>query len=179
VKYARVNGAWPAELPPITDHEAIELVRRLYRKFMGRSYTGQFKIASGNRNTTPRRGVYYVNPQRVYKWGGHEAGWKDIVHDVSHHVHWRKFPKNKPHSATHASLEREMIRHVVASGWLAGKLKRIEKPAAAPPTAAEVAASKIGALDVRIKRWESKRRRAENALAKLNRQRRRLERQAA
>jgi hypothetical protein len=140
VKYASVNGRWPETLPPITDHEAIELVRRLYRKFMGRSYTGQFKIASGNRNTLPRRGVYYVNPRRVYKWGGHEAGWKDIVHDVSHWVHWRRNPGKKPHGASHAWVEREMSQHVVASGWLDGKLKRVEKPAKPEPTVAEVTA---------------------------------------
>jgi len=69
-----------------------------------------------------------------------------------------------------------MIEHVVKSGWLEGKLKRPERPAKPEPTAEEQAAAKLRHLDDRIRRWDRKRRRAETALTKLNRQRRRLER---
>jgi hypothetical protein len=72
-----------------------------------------------------------------------------------------------------------MIQYVVGSGWLEGKLKRAERPAKPAPTVEERAAAKLQNLAVRIKRWESKQRRAETALTKLNRQRRRLERLAA
>jgi hypothetical protein len=71
-----------------------------------------------------------------------------------------------------------MIEHVVSNGWLEGKLKR-ERKVKPPPTAEERTAAKLANLTDRIKRWEIKRRRAETALTKLNRQRRRIERQAA
>ncbi|PWT73952.1 MAG: hypothetical protein C5B60_07520 [Chloroflexi bacterium] len=177
VKYASVNGVWPAELPPITNEEALELVRRLHRKFMdGR--VPAVKLATGNRLTWRRNGIFYVNPNRR-KNGNIDQGWKDIVHLVSHFVHWKKYPTHKPHHPTHAWTERCMIEHVVKSGWLEGKLKRKPKPVKPEPTAADRAAAKLANLDARIKRWESKRRRAETALQKLARQYRRLQRQAA
>jgi hypothetical protein len=172
-KYASVNGSWPPDLPAITNQEAIELVRRLYRKFMGRKCPVPIRIATGNRLTWRRGDRFDVNPNRV-KHGNIDQGWKDIIHLLSHYVHGRKFPGHKPHDGrgTHAFVERSMIEHVVNSGWLEGKLRRKLKP---PATAEEKAALKARKLDGRIKRWESKRRRAETALTKLNRQRRRLE----
>jgi len=50
VKYASVNGAWPPGLPKITNQEAINLVRKLYRKFMGRKMPVPIRIATGNRS---------------------------------------------------------------------------------------------------------------------------------
>lgn len=176
-KYASVNGAWPAELPALSDEEAIELVRRLYCKFMGRRKCLPIKIASGNRHTWVRRGVWHVNPRSTNGWRfGFDNGWREIVHSVSHYVHWRKFPSHKNHdgTGTHAWIERQMIEHVVKSGWLDGKLKPRPKMVKPAPTADEIARAKLTGLDARIKRWESKRRRAETALAKLARQRRRL-----
>src|SRR5262249_12494874 len=107
-----------------------------------------------------------------------DHGWRDIVHLLSHYVHARKYPGHKPHDGrgTHAFVERSMIQYVVESGWLEGKLKRAERLAKPAPTVEERAAAKLQNLADRIKRWESKQRRAETALTKLNRQRRRLER---
>lgn len=79
----------------------------------------------------------------------------------------------------HAWIEREMIEHIVRSGWLDGKLKPRPKAKKPPPTADEIAAAKLAKLADRIRRWETKRRRAETAITKLNRQLRRLERNAA
>jgi hypothetical protein len=177
VKYASATGTWPASLPPISDQEAIELVRRLYRKFMGRKCPVPVKITTGNRLTWHRGDAFYVNPNRS-KNGTIDHGWPDIVHLLSHYVHARKYPGHKPHDGrgTHAFVERSMIQYVVESGWLEGKLKRAERPATPAPTVEERAAAKLQNLADRIKRWESKQRRAETALTKLNRQRRRLER---
>lgn len=66
-----------------------------------------------------------------------------------------------------------MISHVVGSGWLDGKLKRPEKPKANP---ADLRYRRI--VDA-ITRWESKERRAKNALKKLQRQKAYYERKAA
>jgi hypothetical protein len=171
-KYASVNGAWPADLPPISDQEAMIAARRLYRMAFKRTFRGQVKITSGRRYNYIRNGVMYVNP------GGHHfGGWRDLVHDLSHYAHRRLHPNHLPHSHSHAWIEREMIEHVVKSGWLEGKLKRVAKKP--PPTADERTAARLVNLDDRIRRWETKRRRAETALAKLGRQRRRLERSRA
>jgi hypothetical protein len=137
VKYASINGAWPAELPTITNREAIELVRRLYRKFMGRKVTVPLRIATGNRLTWHRGDRFDVNPNRVAWRENHRPGWHDIVHLLSHCVHGRKYPAHQPHAATHAWTERCMIEHVVSSGWLEGKLKRPARPKKPPPTAGE------------------------------------------
>jgi len=40
-----------ADEPPISDQEAIDLVRRLYRKFMGAECPAPVKITTGNRLT--------------------------------------------------------------------------------------------------------------------------------
>jgi hypothetical protein len=180
VKYASVNGAWPENLPPLGDQEAIKLVRRLYRKFMGRKCTVPIRITTGNRLTWHRGDRFDVNPNRT-KNGNIDQGWPDIVHLLSHYVHGRKFPHHKPHDGrgTHAFIERSMIEHVVNSGWLEGKLKREPRPKKPPLTAEELTDARIENLADCIKRWESKRRRAETALVKLNRQRRRLERSKA
>jgi hypothetical protein len=70
----RRSSAWPEELPPITDHEAIELVRRLYRKFMGRSLKVPIRITTGNRLTWHRGDRFDVNPKRVAWRENHHVG---------------------------------------------------------------------------------------------------------
>lgn len=66
-----------------------------------------------------------------------------------------------------------MIRYVVASGWLAGKLKPKAKPKV------ELRTKRLASVLRRISSWESKLRRARTALRKLERQRRYYEKKAA
>jgi hypothetical protein len=61
-----------------------------------------------------------------------------------------------------------MIAYVVEQGWLEGKLKS----KAAPPKDRKVA--KLESIEARIIKWQSKLSRAQNALKKLERQRKRL-----
>jgi len=174
-RYATVNGQWPEgtnegrDLKP-TPQEALSAARRLYRFAMGRPFKGKMRLTSGRRYTSIRGGVFTVNPDR----GGN--GWHSIVHLVSHHCAARLYPKAKPHSGQHAFLEREMIRHVVESGWLDGKLRRPEKLAAPKPPVQAIRQQRVLA---RIKTWEAKRARAERALRKLRRQARYYDRVAA
>jgi len=172
-KYQSVNGAWPDNLPIPTGEEAATAARRLYRLIMGQPFKGPVKIVSGNRYTYVRGGVLHVNPN-----GQHFGGWKDLVHGLSHHCHRRKFPGHKPHDGrgTHAFIEKEMIEHVVNSGWLDGKLK---KPERVKPGKAAVQATRHARVLASIKRWESKRKRADTALKKLARQKRYYERSLA
>lgn len=168
-RYNAVNGEWPTPPPPSpTPAEAIAAARRLYRKFVGKPWQGEWRTTSGNRYSWPRRGVYYINPNKPETVGG---GWQALVHDLSHYINDRTRPQHRGHGIWHASLEREMVAYVISSGWLDGKLRSKAKTPSARP-------SSLARIEVRIKNWESKQRRAENALAKLYRQRRYHERKA-
>lgn len=161
--YRRVNAAWPAKVPPLTDDEAIRAARKLYRFERGYMWEGRVEITSGNRYSWIRRGVMYVNPER---------GWQSLVHLLSHYLAPGK------HGADHARCELRMIKEVVRRGWLDGKLKTPEKEPAPEPTVDQIRAAKIQRLDERIKRWTTREKRAKTALAKLRRSKRAYERAA-
>lgn len=164
--YESVNGAWPAgtndgrSLKP-TPQEALAGFKRLFRKAMGRPYRGKLILATGNRRTwygtKPR--TIRVNPDEN---GG---GWHEIVHSVSHMASRSLYREG--HGPRHAFIERELIEHVVSSGWLDGKLRRPERIKAP----VDRGAVKLARIEASIKRWTAKRRRAETALRKLGRQR--------
>jgi hypothetical protein len=164
-KYQSVNGAWPEgtregrDLKP-TPQEALSGARRLYRKAFGRPFKGTMKLTSGRRYTYIRCGVFYVNPDQ----GG--GGWHEIVHGISHYATARLHPKAPGHGFQHAFIERELIQHVIDSGWLEGKLKREAKAEGDP------IADRHARVLSKIATWERKQRRAETALRKLARQRR-------
>jgi hypothetical protein len=170
-RYGSVNGAWPPDtndgrdLKP-TPQEAMSAARRLYRLGTGRAFRGRVRLTSGNRYTWVRRHVLYVNPDC------RRGGWHELVHDLSHYCHRKVHPRNKPHAGTHAWIERNMIQHVVESGWLDGKLKR---PAKEKPDVRQVRQKRVLAA---INKWEAKRKRAETALKKLRRQARYYEKKA-
>lgn len=174
--YENVNGMWPAgtndgrDLKP-TAQEAIAGFRRLYRKAFGRPYRGKLILASGNRRT------WYGSQSRTIRVNPDEGGrgWHEIVHSVSHmaasHLH------RENHGPRHAFIERELIAHVVKSGWLDGKLKRPTKIVVRDPRAE--AKKKLDNVRAKIKAWTTKRRRAETAIKKLMRKERYYAAQAA
>lgn len=170
--YESVNGAWPAgtnegrALKP-NPQEAVTAVKRLWRFAMKRPCPLKVVAVAGRRLSGITSGVYHINPDER---GG---GWHEVVHDVSHRCAWRLHPGVKTHSTQHAFLEREMIAYAVRSGWLDGKLRRPERPAKPKPNPAEVRYQRVLAA---IARWEAKRRRAVNALKRLERRRRHYER---
>lgn len=198
--YARTNAEWDkaralcgGTLPIPTADEAIKGARKLYRFATGRTWTGPVRVTSGRRSTWIRNGVFVVNPNgRDYAGKDDEGkaryltGWETIVHCLSHYAH-----NGKPHCKAQALLESRMIREVIKRGFLTGALrgdKRIEvagemsavfhDSALHEQVAAEQKAQarrvdalrNLECLNERIKRWESKQRRAENALAKLRKQ---------
>jgi hypothetical protein len=171
VKYHAVNGQWPEgtnagrDLKP-TPQEAVSAAKRLYRFALKKPFRGKIKMTSGRRYTWIRRGVMYVNPDC------RGQGWHELVHDLSHLFTHRLFPNAKGHGPQHAFLEKEMIAHVVNSGWLDGKLR--SKVREKPPR--DVHAERLARLDASTKRWTTKLRRAETALRKIARQRARLAR---
>lgn len=169
--------AWPAVVPALTEAEAIAAGKRLFRRFyqdrwykerrrpVPRKQTAMpVKVTSGNRNNWVRRGVIYVNPG---------AGWKTLVHDLSHYCHWRLRPKDKPHSDNHRHLEWEMIAYVVESGWLDGKLRPKARP---PKPKVDPVAAELAKVQARLKAWETKLKRATTMVIKLRREEKRLAR---
>lgn len=165
-RYSGVNGTWPAELPPLTGQEAIAAAKRLWRFALKRPLrVTRWQVTSGNRRNRILAGK--VNPDR---------GWHDLVHHISHRVHYRLHPGAKPHDGMgrHAFIERELIQHVVESGWLTGKLRRPAKP----KPVVDARAVRYGRVLARITAWEGKAKRAENALKKLRRQRAYYEKRA-
>jgi hypothetical protein len=168
-RYQSVNGAWPEgtndgrDIKP-TPQEALAGAKRLYRIAMGRPFRGKIQLTSGRRYTYIRRGVFYVNPdQRTWKGGG---GWHEIVHGISHYASARLYPNASGHGHQHAFTEKQLIECVVNKGWLDGKLKRPDKPKAK----LDVKAVRYQRVLKRMERWEAKRKRAEQALKKLRRQ---------
>lgn len=161
--YTRVNAEWPDEdyptgLPPLTFEEATKAARKLYRFATGKTLKtrAQFMRTSGN-----RRNNFYsrkLNP---------DEGWKALVHHLSHVFY------TGPHGGEHARMEIRLIKEVVRRGWLTGSLKAEPKPA---KPAHDQREEKLARLRDRITRWESKERRAANALKKLRAQLRRAER---
>jgi hypothetical protein len=159
----------PGALPIPTGPEAIAGARLLYReafRFLNLPVEAKrprrFKLASGNRHTWPRRGVYYVNPD--YRW---RHGWEGIVHSISHwawNVKHRHRNDVRPHDPGHVAVERHLAEFVIDRGFLDGKLKRPEKP---KPTVDTIRAHRKAAAEAKLKRWQSKAKRAETAMRKL------------
>lgn len=160
-RYAPITQILPAQLPPLSRIEADRAQHRLIAHF------GRKELGSVNQ-------LYDAPLWRVRAcWvtrkptGGHFKGWGRLVHDVAHYIFRRRHPSFAPHAGGHAALEIEIAQYVVAKGWLEGAL--------APPKKAKTgtAAARIDRLNrisAGIKRWESKERRAANALKKLRRQ---------
>ena len=172
-KYQRVNDAWgmpPHQLPAPTEQEAIAAMRRLYRLAMGKAFDGDWVITSGNRFTWPARNRKTSRREFRVNAG---AGWWRMVHDLSHYISRRKHPKAKPHGPQHAFIERELIEHVVKSGWLAGALRKPEKPKPDRKAAAQ------DRIEARLANWQRKLTRAQRAIARLSRKQRYYQRQQA
>lgn len=161
--YEHVNDQWPGDIDrrALSGPEAISAAKRLYRFAMKKPYRGKFKLTSGRRYSWPRRGVFFVNPEKH-----HFGPWRDLVHDLSHYCAWRLHPGAKPHGTQHHFLEKEMVAYVIRSGWLEGKLLKPTKEKPPVNKKAERAARVLA----RIETWERKKRRAETALRKLKRQ---------
>lgn len=164
--YDSVNSAWPADtndgrnLKP-TPQEALAAAKRLYRFAFKRPFRGQMKLTSGRRYTQIRSGVFYVNPD----WRG--GGWHELVHLFSHYASSRLYPHARGHGSLHSTLERDLIEHVVRSGWLEGKLRRPERR----KPQVDVCELRHRRVLARIARWQSKMKRAQTMLRKLARQR--------
>jgi hypothetical protein len=151
--YDAVNKAWPDTLPAITREEARRAAKRLFRHFAKRDTRWLRRCWVSAKPTT-----------------SHLRGWHRLVHDISHRIHSLHLPHFLDHGGAHADLERKMVEYVLSKGWLAGTLKPKVTPPRKPGPADKLAAHREA-----LKRWETKRKRAETAIKKLRLRIRRAE----
>jgi hypothetical protein len=153
--YADVNAAWPKVMPAISREEAIRARNRLAKhyKMLPTLWLRRCWLSS-----QPTRNL--------------NRGWARMIHDLSHRWHRRRYPNLKDHGGAHADFELEMVKYVCARGWLDGRLR--SKPKVKPVKAAPTAEQRIEHVRAAMRRWETKRKRAETALATLRRRERGL-----
>lgn len=149
--YDVVNAAWPKDIPPCSREEAKRAALKLMLAFAGRRYSRHVYVRK-----------CWIAASEPYN--DIRRGWRRLVHDLSHIVYRIEHKRGvfHAHGGIHARLEHAMIQHVLEKGWLTGKLKEKVAPKATPT-------DKAARIAERIKRWESKLRRAETALKKLRR----------
>ena len=148
-RYEPINTMWPENIPPLTRAEARKASCKLMRHFAKKKSYGRVRrcwIAK----TPPFNQLH--------------RGWRRLVHDVSHRAFEILFPNTRPHSGCHAHIEREMAEYVIGKGWLTGILK----PAPRPFTR-KTPNDKLESVLAAMKRWETKKKRAETAIKKLRR----------
>lgn len=104
---------------------------------------------------------------------GIRKGWGRLIHDASHLIFKARRPNARPHDHGHADVEREVLLFCQQRGYLDGALtpKKI--------TYEEKRARKSASIDARIRSWETKLKRATNALKKLKKQRKAFDRATA
>jgi hypothetical protein len=167
--YETVNNQWPKEVPIPTPEEALRGARRLVRlaltlgppnrpKISVTRY--RFKLTSGRRYSWPRRGVFYINPDKQEFGVG--RGWQALCHDLSHWAHQRLYGKSG-HTAGHAYIEKRLGEFVIANGWLDGALK---KPAKLKEPVDRQEARHQRTIEL-IASWERKQKLAATKLKKL------------
>lgn len=157
-RYQQVDDTLPATLPAITRDEATKAAHLICKKF-GKKSLGPVTMTF---NVTPyatRR--CWLSPQPT-RGSNHDKGWGRLIHDMSHWIFHKRHPHFRSHDGGHSTLEREIAEYVVAAGWLDGKLK----PAVKTKPTIDI---KLQRIEANITRWESKHRRAMNALKKLKR----------
>lgn len=164
VTYRDVNDAWGnIKLPPITEKEAHKVFDKLVTKFGGRKMRKPWWAGRPNTSwASPKEIDTTYTPMRY-------RGLPAAVHDAGHWVHSKLHPIAKTHCHPHAALEKAMIEHVVAKGLHVPKRKA--------PKAKATKAQRLAHAHALLKRWMTKKKRAETAIKKLNAKARRLERE--
>ena len=176
-----VNDRWKAldGLKPPSEQEAIAGAKRLYRHIIGRPFEGKVRIVTGNRyswiknlhKSDESKYEMVINRMRTRSVPGgwvaeHNAGWPEIVHGLSHACHFVKNPSARPHDSQELRIEAGMTDYAISHGFHLGKLKTKAK-AKVPVDRVE---QRYEAMLKRRVTWESKHKRAANALKKVQRE---------
>ena len=133
---------------------AKSFVRAMWKQEMGGKLPWKLRIGSGNRRTWMHDFVFTVNP---------DQGWHDINHDMSHFIERRG--SGGLHTDNQVRLEGAGARLIMR------RFLR-DEPYVDPKKGLDRVAQRATRVDNGILRWESKLKRAANALKKLKRQKR-------
>ncbi len=133
---------------------AKSFVRAMWKQEMGGKLPWKLRIGSGNRRTWMNDFVFTVNP---------DQGWHDINHDMSHFIERRG--SGRAHTDNQVRLESAGARLIVR------RFLR-DDPYVDPKKGRDRVAERAARVDNGIPRWESKLKRAVNALRKLKKQQR-------
>jgi hypothetical protein len=161
-------------IPYITKEEAQKAYKLLVKKFAKKKVWSNFhnkwvtKKCRGN-------GYYSKHPRKCWiclSGNSNELakGWRRLIHDVSHMVHKFLRPTFSDHCFQQAELELDMIKYVVAQGWLDGKLK-VNKITLTVEQKRSIKKSHL--IDL-IKRWEAKQKKAHTYLKKYKQRLKRI-----
>ena len=175
-----VNAKWKAlDLKLPSEQEALTGAKRLYRHIMGRPFKGKVRIVTGNRyswienlrRSDESKYEMVINRMRTRSVPGgwvaeHNAGWPEIVHGLSHACHRAKNPSARPHDSQQLRIEAGMTDYAISHGFHLGKLKT--KAKAKVPV--DRVKQRYEAMLKRRVTWESKHKRAANALKKVQRE---------
>jgi hypothetical protein len=199
-KYHTVNSQWPkGPLPELENDEAITAARKLIRLLNVLDHPDTFRTTTGNRQTWVRGGVFYVNPSKGWRDLVHS-----VSHYAHHRLHPNDKNHSHKHAWIEREMVQHVVKKGWLDGALRKPKARTAKAQAAVPVPIaaidaplpvqtvpvvvsvpvvvkpgkrEMQRAKLDNILERVKRWEQKERRAQTALAKLNKQRRYYERQ--
>ena len=148
------EGSTPEQRRNVHPNLAKNFIRAFYRQVMKKPFPYELRIGSGNRRTWCRWGVFTVNPNQ---------GWHDINHDMGHWL--ERQMSGGAHTDQQLRLERDGAALIVR------KFLR-DEPYVDPKKEVDHVAKRAAQVDAGIKRWDTKLKRAANALKKLKRKKR-------
>lgn len=183
-RYAALNSR---VYPPLTRVEAHLVALKVLRKFGSpedaamRERHGIIRAAHRGELSTIYRRYTHESGGRLGRmcWAstrsttGHDKGWGRLIHDLSHMVHEYRHPGHRSHEHGHEAIELAISDWVTGSGLVGIVLQKREKPKVTPGQRRSL---KLNSITERLAKWETKRKRAVNAIRKLGIQKRRLER---
>lgn len=150
-----VNSIWepvPREQKRnVWPNHAMSFVRAIWKMQTGRKFPWRIRIGSGNRDTWLRSGVFTVNP---------DQGWYEINHSMAHFIERRT--SGLAHSDKQLRCERDGATLIVR--------RFLETEPPPEKETRDLPAERAVRVEKKIKRWESKAKRAQTALRKLRRQ---------
>jgi hypothetical protein len=164
-RYATVPAVLPETLPPMTRVEAQRIATKITRKFWPKCSKSYVFPLSGVRRV-------WLSPKPTAA-SDVNKGLSRLIHDLSHDVFDAVYRgQRRAHDPLHAKYETDIAAFVAESGWL--KRVTAPKPPKAKPTIEQKRALELSRVEAAIVRWESKQRRARNAIKKLAAKKRRL-----
>ena len=165
LKYQSVNNLWKdVKVPYITRVEAGKAKNLLIKKFGAKRFMPVGKSAM--KSTYP----FYKRVRKTWICLSGDPstlrkGWRDLVHEISHWVYWKRFPNKRfNHSFQQAEIEFEMSQFVISSGWLDGGLK----PKVVVLSKEEKRQKKLDHYQKLISRWQTKMKLANTFIRKYN-----------